>query len=64
MYDYIKGKLAYKNDAGDTTITLDANGIGYLIFINSGQCIKMQIKDLKIIKALINIMMLICLHLI
>lgn len=33
MFDYIKGILAHKSDANAVTLTLEVNGIGYLIGI-------------------------------
>lgn len=35
MFDYIKGSLAYKNAINDVSLTVDVNGIGYLIQITS-----------------------------
>lgn len=35
MYDYIKGILAYKTGINETSLTVDVNGIGYLIHITS-----------------------------
>jgi Holliday junction DNA helicase RuvA len=33
MFDYIKGLLAHKNNVNGTTLTVEANGIGYLVAI-------------------------------
>lgn len=35
MYDYIKGKLAHKNGVNNVSLTVDVNGIGYLVQITS-----------------------------
>ena len=35
MFDYLNGILSYKNFSENTSITVDVNGIGYLIFICS-----------------------------
>lgn len=35
MFDYISGLLAHKSSAQETTLTVDINGLGYLISITS-----------------------------
>ncbi len=35
MFDYIKGTLAHKQNAGTTSLTVEANGIGYYLGITS-----------------------------
>lgn len=35
MYDYIKGNLAHKSSANNVLLTVDVNGIGYLVQITS-----------------------------
>ena len=35
MFDYLKGILASKNGINDFSLTVDVNGVGYLIIINS-----------------------------
>lgn len=35
MYDYIKGNLAHKSNANNVSLTIDVNGIGYLVQITS-----------------------------
>jgi holliday junction DNA helicase RuvA len=35
VFDYLKGILAYKNGAASPSVTVEVNGIGYLILINS-----------------------------
>lgn len=35
MFDYIKGNLVYKSGINDISLTIDVNGIGYLIQITS-----------------------------
>lgn len=35
MYDYIKGNLAHKNGVNNISMTIDVNGIGYLVQITS-----------------------------
>ena len=34
MYDYLSGKLAYKSEAQEISVTIDINGIGYLVLLN------------------------------
>lgn len=35
MFDYLKGKLAHKNGVNSRTLTLEVNGIGYLLAVTS-----------------------------
>lgn len=35
MFDYLKGNLAYKSSVNNASLTLDVNGIGYLIQITA-----------------------------
>lgn len=35
MFDYLKGNLAYKSSVNNVSLTLDVNGIGYLIQITA-----------------------------
>lgn len=35
MYDYLKGNLAHKNGVNNISVTVDVNGIGYLVQITS-----------------------------
>jgi len=35
MFDYIKGNLAHKNGTNNVSLTIDVNGIGYLVQITS-----------------------------
>lgn len=35
MFDYLKGNLAHKNEVNNVSLTVDVNGIGYLVQITS-----------------------------
>lgn len=42
MFDYIKGILTHKNNVNDVSLTLEVNGIGYLVSITSRDFSKLE----------------------
>lgn len=48
MYDYLKGKLAYKTDNSDLSVTIEVNGVGYLVIVNSRDFIQLPAINFEI----------------
>lgn len=48
MFDYLSGKLAYRNDVRETVITVDVNGVGYLININARDFMQLPANNFEI----------------